>query len=178
MTIYSRERCEELKRELGLEPLPKESGFLKKVSTSEIEVVQGRYRLKANSSIYYLLDRDKNINYLHWLSPDDTHVLCEGGPVDYYVFSPDGTVHHHVLGRDPTKKEEFILMIPGGSWKALKLRPGVEFALMVTVLTPEWTDDKDRLRIGAGQKFIDEYEGQAPWATRDFLKELIGPNFE
>ena len=62
-------------------------------------------------------------------------------------------------------------MIPGGSWKALKLRPDVEFALMVTVVTPAWT--RDRVEIGAGQAFIDKYAYKADWATPEFLKELI-----
>ncbi len=173
----SRNKAESLKRELGLEFLPGESGFLKKVARSKIEVTQeGQPNpLRASGLVYYLLDRDQNVNYLHWLSPDDTHVLCEGGPVDYYVFFADGTARHYVLGRSLRKGEQLALMIPGGSWKALKLCRGVDFALMANILTPEWT--RDRVKVGAGREFIDQYKGQAPWATPAFLKELIGPNF-
>jgi predicted cupin superfamily sugar epimerase len=167
---------EDLIRELNLEPLPGESGFWAGIAHSDIDIFQNRRPLKANNSIYYLLNHDKPINYLHWLAPDDTHVLCEGGPVDYYVFSQAGRVDHHVLGKDLSKGQRPGLMIPGGSWKALKLRPEVEFALMVTIVTPGWT--ADRVKIGAGQEFIDEYANQSDWATPEFLKELIGPNFK
>jgi hypothetical protein len=27
---------------------------------------------------------------LHWLEPDDTHILVEGGPVDYFIFHRRG----------------------------------------------------------------------------------------
>jgi nitroreductase/predicted cupin superfamily sugar epimerase len=175
----SQDKCgvsETIIKQLGLKYLDKESGYYKKVARSCINVCQNWRRLKANNSIYYLLNREKPINYLHWLSPDDTHILCEGGPVDYYVFHPDCSVEHHVVGKDLKNGERPMLMIPGGSWKALKLRQDVEFALMVTVLTPEWT--QKRVKIGAGQNFIDKYANQAAWATPDFLRELIGPNFK
>ena len=167
---------ESLIRELNLKTLDEESGFWAGIAHSDIDISQDGRKLKANNSIYYLLNRDKPINYLHWLAPDDTHVLCEGGPVDYYVFSKEGGADTHVLGEDLSQGERPMLMIPGGSWKALKLRPDVEFALMVTILTPEWTED--RVKIGAGQKFIDEYANQSAWATPEFLRELIGPNFK
>lgn len=67
-------------------------------------------------------------------------------------------------------------MIPGGSWKALVLPVDVEYALLATILTPVWT--RDRGKIGAGQEFIDNYKSKAGWATEDFLKKLIGPNFK
>lgn len=161
---------------LNLEDLSGESGFWAGIARSDIETFQDGRPLKANNSIYYLLNRKKPINYLHWLAPDDIHVLCEGGPVDYYVFSQKGKADHHVLGKDLSKGQRPVLMIPGGSWKALKLQPDIEFALMVTIVTPEWTED--RLKIGAGQKFIDEYANHSAWATPEFLKELIGPNFQ
>jgi predicted cupin superfamily sugar epimerase len=178
MTNDSTSRSETLIRELNMEPLAGESGFIAYCARSAIEVLHDGKPFKANNSIYYLLNREQPINFLHWLFPDDTHVLCEGGPVDYYVFAPDNSVEHHVVGRDVSQGQRPMLMIPGGSWKALKLNSDVEFALMVTIITPQWTKDPDRIKIGAGQQFIDRYADRAPWATSDFLKELIGPNFQ
>ncbi len=60
--------------ELQLEPLAGESGYLAQIDRSAIEVFQNGRPFKANNSVYYLLDRDKPINYRHWLSPDDTHI--------------------------------------------------------------------------------------------------------
>jgi len=177
---YSRKLIEEL----GLVPLSGESGYIGYISTSQIEVTQeidGKpCRLKANGSIYYLLNKDRPMNYLHWLSPDDTHILLQGGPVHYYEFretenKPVST--HHLLGANILKGERPVLMIPGGSWKALILPVDVEYALLSTILTPQWSDSPDRLHIGAGEDFIKKYVNTSGWATEEFLLKLIGPNY-
>lgn len=175
-------------KKLGLKCLEGESGYLGKIRTSSIGVCHRLRCLKANNTVYYLLNREKPINYLHWLEPDDTHILCDGGPVKYYVFHPDGSVKRYLLSKnileEPPETDlepRPVLTIPGGCWKALELCKEedkdeyVEFALMANVLTPEFT--KDRVKIGAGLRFIDKYAGKADWATPEFLLKLIGPNF-
>lgn len=164
-------------RQLNMKPLKGESGFISLLATSNIDVKRCDRTFKANSSIYYMLNREKPVNYLHWLSMDDMHVLSEGGPVDYYVFSLDGNVQHHVLGRDLDNGQKLAVMIPGGCYKALKLHKESEYALMISILTPEWTKEPGRLQIGADNDFLDKYSCRAKWATREFLKDLIGPNF-
>lgn len=170
---------DKLIEELQLKLLPGESGYISYIATSKIEVYQDKQPLKANGSIYYLLNREKPINYLHHLESDDTHILLDGGPVHYYEFFHENNKHcveHHLVGRDILKGERPVLMIPGGRWKALVLPVDVEYALLATVLTPQWTPE--RVKIGAGQKFIEDYKKKAGWATKDFLKKLIGPNFK
>jgi len=115
------------------------------------------------------------INYLHWLAPDDTHILIEGGPVDYYIFHPDGRVEVQVLGMDVAHGERPIVAVPGGCWKALRLHQGVKYALMANALSPEFTPD--RVRIGEGAEWVKRFAGKAPWATPEFLREMIGPNW-
>lgn len=168
---------EEIKKLLGLEPLEGgESGLIKKIATSALKVRQKCKAFKANSSIYYMLTKEYPINYLHWLAMDDIHIICKGGSLSYYVFNEDGTSKQHTVGSDIARGELLTLAIPAGSWKALKLNDGVEFALMVSVLTPEWT--KKRVVIGAGREFIEKYKYTSEWATPEFLMELIGPNFK
>ncbi len=112
---------------LGLKPLSSgESGYIGNIQTSDIQVIRNGWRLKANCSVYYLLDRDKPINYLHWLAPDDTQILCLGGPVDYYLFHPDSTVEQHSLGHD-LSQQKLALMIPGGCWKALVMQDSAAY---------------------------------------------------
>lgn len=167
---------DELKKLLGLKYLESgESGFLSQIDKSALNVCYKWHSFKANSSIYYMLTKEYPINYLHWLAMDDMHIICKGGPLSYYVFYKDGTSKEYVVGSDAINGDLLCLMIPAGSWKALKLSAGVEYALMVSVLTPEWT--KDRVIIGAGQDFINKYAHSSDWATPEFLKELIGPNF-
>lgn len=168
-------RAHELIAALGLKPLPKESGYLGLIGESAQKAAIDGRSLAIQSQVYYMLTRDKPINYLHWLAPDDTHILIEGGPVDYFIFHPDGKVEKVVLGRDVAHGERPVVAVPGGCWKALKLHDGVSYALMANALSPEFTPD--RVRIGAGPAWIKRFAGASSWATPQKLRELIGPNW-
>jgi predicted cupin superfamily sugar epimerase len=168
-------RAHELIDRLALKPLPKESGYLGLIGESAQKAsIDGR-PLAVQSQVYYMLTRDKPINYLHWLAPDDTHILIEGGPVDYFIFHPDGRVEKVVLGRDVARGERPVVAVPGGCWKALRLHANASYALMANALSPEFTPD--RVRIGAGPAWIKRFAGAAPWATPQRLREFIGPNW-
>ncbi len=168
-------RAQEIIHILKLQVLPKESGYLGIIGRSEqMETVEGR-KLAAQSQNYYMLTRERPINYLHWLAPDDTHILLEGGPVDYFIFHPDGHVEKVVLGMNLAAGERPVVAVPAGCWKALKLHDGVSYALMVNALSPEFTPD--RVKIGAGEEWVKRFAGSAPWATAEALRELIGPNW-
>jgi predicted cupin superfamily sugar epimerase len=169
-------RARELIATLHLEYLPGESGYFGLVSRSAQKVtVAGRENV-AQSQIYYLLTSELPLNYLHWLAPDDTHVLIEGGPVDYFIFHPDGRTEKITLGRDVAAGQRLIVAVPGGCWKALRLHPGAHYALIANVLSPGWTPEG--VKIGARADFITRFRNAAPWATASLLRELIGPNYD
>ena len=171
----SNERAQELIRTLKLTVLPKESGYLGIIGrSSQMVTVDGR-ALAVQSQNYYMLTRDLPINYLHWLAPDDTHILIEGGPVDYFIFHPDGHAEKVTLGMDLAAGQRPVVAVPGGCWKALRLHAGASYALMANTLSPEFTPD--RVKIGAGAEWVKRYTNSAPWATPQALRELIGPNF-
>ena len=174
--IGSVARGRELIRTLHLSVLPKESGYLGIVGVSAQRVqVDGR-ALAVQSQNYYMLTEELPINYLHWLAPDDTHILIEGGPVDYYIFHPDGRAEMITLGMDVARGERPIIAVPGGCWKALRLRKGAKYALMANALSPEFTPD--RVKIGEGSAWVKRFAGSASWATSEALKELIGSNWK
>src|SRR6478609_1672785 len=161
---------------LQLEYLPGESGYFGFLGRSTQTVtVEGR-ELAAQSRIYYLLTAEAPLNYLHWLASDDTQVLLEGGPVDYFIFHPDGRAEQVTLGRDAAAGQQLLVAIPGGCWKALRLHPGASHVLLANILSPEWTPD--RVKIGAGADFVARYAGRASWATPEQLRLLIGPNWQ
>ncbi len=169
-------RAHELLETLHLTVLPKESGYLGLIGQSAQTVsVDGR-ALAVQSQVYYMLTRDRPVNYLHWLASDDTHILIEGGPVDYFIFHPDGRTEKVVLGRDVAAGERPVVAVPGGCWKALRLHDGASYALMANALSPEFTPD--RVLIGAGEGWVKQYAGAAPWATPETLRALIGPNWK
>ncbi len=169
-------RARELMSLLSMRYLPGESGYLHNLDASQVMVTTAGRILKAHDSIYYMLTHEAPINYLHWLACDDVHILLEGGPVDYFIFHPDGSVEKKTLGRDLKAGQVYVVSIPANCWKALKLNEGVGYALMANVLTPQWTEDS--VKIGAGKEFLDRYIGKAPWATEAFLREMIGPNMK
>ena len=173
--IGSAERGRELILMLGLKVLPKESGYLGIVGVSAQRVkVDGRV-LAVQSQNYYMLTEELPMNYLHWLASDDTHILLEGGPVDYYIFHPNGRAEIQTLGMDVAHGERPIVAVPGGCWKALRLRKGVKYALMANTLSPEFTPD--RVRIGEGADWLKRFARKADWATPEALREMIGPNW-
>src|SRR5579863_8703507 len=169
------ERAAELIRILKLKVLPRESGYLGLIGESAQKVEVGGRSLRVQSQVYYMLTRERPMNYLHWLAPDDTHILIEGGPVDYFIFHPDGRAEKVTLGMNLAAGERPVVAVPGGCWKALKLRDGASYALMANTLSPEFTPD--RVKIGAGPEWVKRYANAAPWATPQALRELIGPNW-
>ena len=173
--VGSDARARELIRALRLSVLPKESGYLGIIGRSaQVITIDGR-ALAVQSQNYYMLTRDRPINYLHRLASDDTHILIEGGPVDYFIFHPDGRAEKITLGMNLAAGERPVVAVPGGCWKALRLHDGVSYALMANTLSPEFTPD--RVKIGAGADWVKRYTNSAPWATADALKEMIGPNW-
>jgi predicted cupin superfamily sugar epimerase len=168
-------RASELIQTLHLTVLPKESGYLGIIGRSaQMVTVDGR-PLAVQSQNYYMLTRERPINYLHWLVPDDTHILIEGGPVDYFIFHTDGRAEKVTLGLDLAAGQKPVVAVPGGCWKALRLREGASYALMANTLSPEFTPD--RVKIGAGPDWVKRFTNSAPWATPKALRELIGPNW-
>jgi predicted cupin superfamily sugar epimerase len=168
-------RAREIIQTLHLTVLPRESGYLGIIGVSAQKVTVDGRPLAVQSQNYYMLTRDRPINYLHWLVPDDTHVLIEGGPVDYFIFHPDGRAEKVTLGMDLAAGQRPVIAVPGGCWKALRLRDGASYALMANALSPEFT--ADRVKIGAGPDWVKRYANTATWATPQTLRELIGPNW-
>lgn len=162
--------------QLKMHYLPKESGFLALIDASEQTVEVHGKMIPVQGQVYYMLTSELPANYLHWLESDDTQILIEGGPVDYFVFHPDGRAEMFTMGRDTEHGQVLVIPVHGGCFKALRLHAGARYVLLANCLSPDWT--ADRVRIGAGADFVSKYKGKAPWATEDFLKELIGPNWK
>ena len=112
-------RAAEIVRTLHLKVLPKESGYLGIIGVSSQRVMVDGRSLAVQSQNYYMLTRERPINYLHWLAPEDKHILVEGGPVDYYVFYPDGRSEKITVGSDYAGGQRPAIVVPAGCWKAL-----------------------------------------------------------
>ncbi|WP_300590425.1 cupin domain-containing protein [Microbacterium sp.] len=135
-------RADEWIERLGLRALEGESGWWTPAFRSHVEVrtVDGVASPAANA-IYYLLDPRRPINAWHWLAADDTHVIVDGGPVEYVVVDSDGMVTTSVVSRETRP----MITVPAGSYKALRLVDPAGFALICSVVTPAWTPDRVRI---------------------------------
>jgi len=125
---------------LGLEPLAGESGWWAPHFRSAVPVASDLGDTTACNVIYYLLDAERPINAWHRLASDDTHMLLDGGPVEYLTVADDGIVRTTLLHADHP-----VISIPAGSSKALRLIDGAAFALMGSVVTPAWTPERVRI---------------------------------
>lgn len=168
-------RAEQIIQQLQLQALPRESGYIGALGVTSPRVNLNGRDLAVQSQVYSMLTQDKPIRYLHQMEPAETDVLIEGGPVDVYVFCADGRVEKDTLGTNFGAGERGVITAPPGCWKSLVLRKSAAYGLMADVVSPEFTTD--RVRIGAGPEFIKRFAGKAPWATPEFLRKLIGPNW-
>ncbi len=174
-SIEESARAAELIEQLGLKHLNVESGLFSVLRVSDVEVEAGDGASPASNAIYLMLSRNHPRNYVQWLFSDDYQVLIEGGPADYYLFHEDGRAERITMGRDLSAGQQMIVAGPGGTAKAIVLRDDADFLLVGSILSPAWSPQ--RARIGGGEAFFAKYSGAAPWATPEFLRELIGPNF-
>ncbi len=163
-------RAAELIRALDLHVLPGESGYLGLVGQSREVAVGGR---PPQSQVYYMLTAARNINFMHHLHIDDTHVLIEGGPVSYYVFDPDTEqVRVHVLSK-PLEGGSAIVAVPAGCWKALRLHDGASHALMASILSPAFAPEL--VTIGVDEEWIETWTRRSTDVVApSLLRELAG----
>lgn len=171
--MTERERL--LIEKLNMKHLNLEAGLFGFVRESDLEVRSDNETLAASNLIYLMLNQDEPINYIQMLESDDTQVLIEGGPADYYLFYPDGRSEKFTMGRDIENGEQFAVPAPGGTAKAIVLQEGVDYMLAASLVTPAWTPT--RVEIGGDHAFIERYADSSNWATIEKLHELIGPNF-
>jgi predicted cupin superfamily sugar epimerase len=68
---------------------------------------------------------------------EPTHILIEGGPVDYFIFHPDGRAEKVTLGLDFAAGQRPVVAVPGGCSKALRLDDHASYALMANTLSPD-----------------------------------------
>ncbi len=172
---HGKKRAKELVRALNLKHLNLESGLFNVLSVSDIEVQAGDGKSPASNVIYLMLTKEVSQNFLQCLYSDDCHVLIEGGPADYYLFYEDGRAEKFTLDRDLRAGQQLIVPSPGGTAKAIVLHDSTDYLLAGSIVTPAWSPP--RVRIGADEAFIEKYAGKADWATPEFIKFLIGPNF-
>lgn len=132
---------DEIIRTLDLRPLPSEGGLFKEMYRSgrvlpPAHLPAGdRGSRSLATAIYYLITRD-DFSALHRVRGDEVFHFYAGDPVDLWQLREDGTSEWMTLGIDLTQGMRPQIVVPGGIWQALVLRPGGSFALLGTTMSP------------------------------------------
>ena len=132
---------EELKRMLGLKPLPTEGGFYAESYRSN-EKLRGtclpeRYPDERclSTAIYFLLTAEA-FSALHRLSSDEIYHFYLGDPVETLLLQEDGAGEVVTIGTDLHRGMRPQVVVPRGTWQGSRLNDGGTFALLGTTVSP------------------------------------------
>lgn len=123
----TRNRADELIRELGLAPHPEGGHFRRHYAArSTVEPADGRGARPALTSIYYLL-RSGEIGRWHRVRSDEAWHFYEGTPLELLLMSPDMTGLERLRLGPAGADTRPAAVVPAGWWQAA--RPADGFAL-------------------------------------------------
>lgn len=120
--------------------------FISDYSASREETPLGR---KTMSSIYYLLNSESPIGHFHRNKSDIIHYFHMGDPIVYFLIYPDGALQEVTLGHNIEDDHQLQLVVPGGVWKASRLRANGAFGygLISEAVSPSF--DYDDMKLGS-----------------------------
>lgn len=89
----------------------------------------------ASTAIYFLL-RHGEFSAFHLLASDEVLHFYDGEPLHVYEIDATSAMRVHALGRDLARGQQFALVIPGGSWFALRCEVAGGFSLIGCTVAP------------------------------------------
>ncbi len=134
---------------LGLEP-HLEGGYFRETyrTTQSLNTERAGGDRPLLTSIYYLLSRDRPIDYLHRNQSPIMHYFHGGAAITYHTLAPDGEWQTTKLGFDLAAGEVPQLLVPAGYWKTAVLEAG-EFGLLGEAVAPGF--DYQDLEVAQGE---------------------------
>jgi len=116
--------ADDIRRLLGLEPLPVEGGWY-------VETHRSRW----STAIYYLLTPE-TFSAMHRLASDEIYHFYLGDPVTMLLLGKDGSAEAVTLGTDLAGGQRPQVIVPVGTWQGSRLAAGGRFALLGTTMAP------------------------------------------
>lgn len=123
---------------LGLEPLPVEGGWFRRIHTSPLPHGNGGRGLA--SVIHYLVTAE-GFSAMHRLPPEEVFHFYDGHAVDLLMLEPHGRGRMVRLGPDAVAGDQRTAIVPGGTWQGLRLAdnaPPDAWALLGVSVHPEF----------------------------------------
>ncbi|ONK16055.1 cupin domain-containing protein [Streptomyces sp. MP131-18] len=153
----------ELARLLELTPHV-EGGYYRQLYQSAASMTTFRGPRPYANTIHYLLDARSPTGHLHLNTAHITHFLHSGGPIEYILLSPDGTLHEVVMGTDTHRGQVPVFTCPGGWWKASRLPDDVGHGLISEIVAPgfDFADQSIARPDDVAQAFPQHLERLAP----------------
>lgn len=122
-----------------------EGGYFRRTFVSDYSASQGATSLgrKTMSSIYYLLNAESPVGHFHRNKSDIVHYFHMGDPIAYFLIHPDGELQEVTLGHNIEEDHKLQLVVPGGVWKASRLKANGAFGygLISEAVSPSFNYD-------------------------------------
>lgn len=129
----------EIIQKLDLKPLPDEGGFYRQTyrSGDQVLLVSGieNQKKQVATAIYYLVTPE-SFSALHRLKSDEIFHFYLGDPIEMIQIDPSGGLTRIAFGSDVLNDQVPQILVPKGTWQALKLHEGGRWALMGTTVAP------------------------------------------
>jgi predicted cupin superfamily sugar epimerase len=132
---------EQLKKTLGLIPLPQEGGFYVETYRSGESLpkgyLAGQYKGERSlaTAIYFLLTHD-SFSAVHRLASDEIWHFYLGDSVEMLQLGEQGAGSIVTLGVDFDRGMKPQVFVPRGTWQGARLLPGGNFALLGATVFP------------------------------------------
>ena len=152
--------AEDVIAKLGLIPLQDEGGYFRETYKSSGAIPAQMFGIDGNgdrnilTAIYYLLS-PKSFSALHRLKSDEIFHFYSGDPVEMIQIDPDGKLKRFIMGPDIFSNQIPQVVVPKGTWQALRLVSGGAWALMGTTVAPGF--EFEDFELGSCDKLLQQF---------------------
>jgi predicted cupin superfamily sugar epimerase len=160
---------------LDLKPLQDEGGYFKETYRSSTSLpartfgIDGSGNRTVTTAIYFLL-APNSFSALHRLKSDEIFHFYAGDPVEMVQIDPNGTLTRYTIGSDIFSGQIPQVVVPAGTWQALRLKSGGAWALMGTTVAPGF--EFEDFELGDRQKMDQLF----PQHRKDIIRFSRGPS--
>jgi len=154
---------------LDLEPPPLEGGYYRETyrSTGNLPTEDGKETRSVSTAIYYYMITGSNFSAFHRIRYDEIFHFYDGKSVEVSIIHPDGRIQKVMLGRKFAAGERPQVVIPAGTWQALRIKgaSSEDWSLLGTTVAPGF-DFRD-FELAPQNDLLDQFSEHA-----ELIKEL------
>ncbi len=156
--------AESIIHDFGLEPLPHEGGWFRRIHTDDEMLPASEKGPTASlaSGIYYLITREGFSAMHRLIRSTESYHWHAGDPMVQLLLHPDGSGEMITLGNRYGDGHSPIGIVPRGVWQGCRLSEGASprgFAFFTVMVMPEF--NWDDFALGDRDTLIEEYPAWA-----------------